>query len=101
MISRKRKIFNVGAYWGSNEFTITLLEGIVNIYTNGGERPLTRLGVNEVFISRDGKFRKERFTDFDYPRWKDGLYCFGDTPFNLLLGKLEKYYMKIIRSLIP
>ena len=89
--------FNVCAYRGSNEFTTTLLEGIVDIYANGGERPLTRLGVNEVFISRDGKFRKERFTDFDYLRWKDGLYCFDDTPFNLLLSKLEKYYkVKII-----
>ena len=52
---------------------------------------------NEVFIFWDGKFRKERFTDFDYLRWKDGLYCFDDTPFNLLLGKLEKYYkVKIV-----
>ena len=32
-----------------------------------------------------------------YFRWKDGLYCFDDTPFNLLLGKLEKYYkVKIV-----
>ena len=42
--------FNVCAYRGSNEFTTTLLEGIVDIYANGGERPLTRLGVNEVLF---------------------------------------------------
>ena len=78
--------FNVCAYRGSNEFTTTLLEGIVDIYAKGSEHSLTRLGVNEVFIFWDGKFRKERFTDFDYLRWKDGLYCFDDTPFNLLLG---------------
>lgn len=89
--------FNVCAYRGSNEFTTTLLEGIVDIYAKGSEHSLTRLGVNEVFIFWDGKFRKERFTDFDYLRWKDGLYCFDDTPFNLLLGKLEKYYkVKIV-----
>lgn len=89
--------FNVCAYRGSNEFTTTLLEGIVDIYAKGSEHSLTRLGVNEVFIFWDEKFRKERFTDFDYLRWKDGLYCFDDTPFNLLLGKLEKYYkVKIV-----
>lgn len=89
--------FNVCAYRGSNEFTTTLLEGIVDIYAKGSEHSLTRLGVNEVFIFCIGKFRKERFTDFDYLRWKDGLYCFDDTPFNLLLGKLEKYYkVKIV-----
>lgn len=89
--------FNVCAYRGTNEFTTTLLEGVVDIYARGGEHPLTRLGVNEAFITRDGKYRKERFTDFDYLRWKDGLYCFDDAPFNLLLGKLEKYYkVKII-----
>lgn len=84
--------FNVCAYRGSNEFTTTLLEGIVDIYANGTEQPLTRLGVNEVFIARDGKYKKALFTDHDYLRWREGLYCFDDTPFNLLLGKLEKYY---------
>ena len=43
--------FNVCAYRGSNEFTTTLLEGIVDIYAKGSEHSLTRLGVNEVFIS--------------------------------------------------
>ena len=36
--------FNVCAYRGSNEFTTTLLEGIVDIYAKGSEHSLTRLG---------------------------------------------------------
>lgn len=34
--------FNVCAYRGSNEFTTTLLEGIVDIYAKGSEHSLTR-----------------------------------------------------------
>ena len=29
---------------------------------------------------------------YEYLRWKEGLYCFDDAPFNSLLNKLEKYY---------
>ena len=56
--------FNVCAYRGSNEFTTTLLEGIVDIYAKGSEHSLTRLGGERWFLfCWDGKFRKERFTD--------------------------------------
>lgn len=89
--------FNVCAYSGSHDFTATLLEGIVDIYANGNERLLARLEVDEVFIARDGKYRKEHFSDYNYLRWKEGLYCFDDAPFSMLLDKLEKYYkVKII-----
>ena len=43
--------FNVCAYRGSNEFTTTLLEGIVDIYAKGSEHSLTRLGGTRFLFS--------------------------------------------------
>lgn len=89
--------FNVCAYKGSDEFTTTLIEGVVDIYAYGNKHPLVRLGTDEAFVIRNGKHKKVHFTDYDYLRWKEGFYCFDDTPFSMLLGKLEKYYkVKII-----
>ena len=89
--------FNVCAYKGSHEFEATLVEGIVDIYANGIQQPLARLEKNEVFTSINGKYGKTILPSYDYLRWKEGLYCFDDAPFDVLLGKLEKYYkVKIV-----
>lgn len=89
--------FNVCAYGGSHEFEATLVEGIVDIYAKGIQQPLARLEKSEVFTSVNGKYKKTVLPSYDYLRWKDGLYCFDDAPFGMLLGRLEKYYkVKII-----
>lgn len=84
--------FNVCAYNGSNEFEATLVEGIVDIYAKGVDRPLTRLTKDEFFSAYHGKYKKSVLSSFDYLRWKEGLYCFDDTPFSNILNRLEKYY---------
>lgn len=84
--------FNVSAYKGSNEFETILVEGIVDIYTADSEKPLTRLLQNEVFSLSADKVSKKRSDSSDYLRWKEGMYCFDDSPFAYLLSKLEKYY---------
>lgn len=84
--------FNVCAYDGTNEFETTLLEGIVDIYAIGSDRPITRLQKNEFFSAHNGKYTKNVLPSYDFLRWKEGLYCFDDTPFGVLLKKLEKYY---------
>ena len=84
--------FNVCAYKGSNEFETTLVEGIVDIYAYDNERPLTRLTKNEFFGSYQGKYKKAVLPSYDYLRWREGLYCFDDSPFSCILTKLEKYY---------
>lgn len=84
--------FNVCAYKGSHEFETTLVEGIVDIYAKGNDRPLTRLAPNEFFSSHDGKYSKTILPSYDYLKWKDGVYCFDDASFDSILGKLEKYF---------
>ena len=84
--------FNVCAYKGSNEFETTLVEGIVDIYTSEGIKPVTRLIKDEFFGSYNGKAQKKIPPSYEYLRWKEGLYCFDDSPFTCILSKLEKYY---------
>ena len=89
--------FNVCAYKGSHEFETTLVEGVVDVYAKGSEELLARLTKDEVFSSVGGKYKKVTLPSYDYLRWKEGLYCFDDAPFDILLGKLEKYYkVKIV-----
>lgn len=89
--------FNVCAYRGSNEFTTTLLEGIVDIYAKGSEHSLTRLGGTRFLFSGTESSERSVLLILIISVGKIGLYCFDDTPFNLLLGKLEKYYkVKIV-----
>ena len=89
--------FNVCAYKGTHEFETTLMEGIVDIYLKGSEEPVARLTENEVFTLVGTKYKKTSLANTDYLRWKEGLYCFDDAPFNTILAKLEKYYkVKII-----
>jgi len=84
--------FNVCAYNGTKEFETTLIEGAVDIYTNGEEKPISRLTKNEFFANYNGQIKKGKLPSYEYLRWKEGLYCFDDTPFSTILNKLEKYY---------
>lgn len=84
--------FNICAYKGSNEFETTLVEGIVDIYSPNTEQLITRLAKNEFFSNYNGKCKKSVLPSYDFLRWKEGLYCFDDAPFECILNRLEKYY---------
>lgn len=84
--------FNVSAYRGSNEFETTLVEGIVDIYSRTSNKIITRLTKDEFFSSQGENFQKKYLHSYEFLRWKEGLYCFDDTPFRCILDKLEKYY---------
>ncbi|NDV82214.1 FecR family protein [Bacteroides sp. 51] len=84
--------FNVSAYQGSNEFETTLVEGIVDIYNREDDKMITRLTKDQFFAANGGNYQKKYLHSYEFLRWKEGLYCFDDTPFKCLLDKLEKYY---------
>ena len=84
--------FNVSAYQGSNEFETTLVEGIVDIYNRVDDKMITRLTKDQFFAANGHNYQKKYLHSYEFLRWKDGLYCFDDTPFKCLLDKLEKYY---------
>lgn len=84
--------FNVCAYKDSKEFETTLVEGIVDIYAAGNEKPIVRLQKNEFFADYDGKLKKTVLPSYDYLRWKEGFYCFDDSELSHILNRLELYY---------
>lgn len=84
--------FNVSAYKGSNEFETTLVEGIVDIYNRNDDNMITRLTKDQFFAADGNNYQKKYLHSYEFLRWKEGLYCFDDTPFKTLLDKLEKYY---------
>jgi ferric-dicitrate binding protein FerR (iron transport regulator) len=84
--------FNVSAYKGSNEFETTLVEGIVDIYNRKDDKVITKLTKDQFFSAKGNSYRKKYLHSREFLRWKEGLYCFDDTPFRNLLDKLEKYY---------
>lgn len=84
--------FNVCAYKDSKEFETTLIEGIVDIYAAGNEKPIVRLQKNEFFADYDGKLKKTVLPSYDYLRWKEGFYCFDDSELSHILNRLELYY---------
>lgn len=84
--------FNVCAYKEIDEFETTLVEGIVDIYAAGREKPIARLHKNEFFADYAGKLKKTVLPSYDYLRWKEGLYCFDDSELSHILNRLELYY---------
>lgn len=85
--------FNVCAYKGSKEFETTLVEGIVDIYPSCNDQVITRLQKDEFFANYDGHCKKTILPSYQYLRWKEGLYCFDDVPFSVILDKLENTTM--------
>lgn len=85
--------FNVCAYRGTDEFETTLVEGIVDVYDKANlKQPLTRLTKDDFLTLHQGRYVKSKPHSYDYLKWKEGLYCFDDSPFSYILNKLEKYY---------
>ena len=81
--------FNVEAYSKDNSFKTSLLEGKVNVSTDKGKIDLKP---NEIVSVENGKMTKSKIEDFDAYRWREGLYCFHDKPFEAVMEDFEKYY---------
>lgn len=82
--------FYVDAYNRTNRFETSLVEGSVKVST-----PISELMLHpndKAVMLADGSLIREKITDMDVYRWKDGLYCFKDLPFSEVLKQFEVYY---------
>lgn len=84
--------FCVTAYKGSNTFETVLVEGLVDIYTNKSQQPVTRLKRNESYSSDQDSSKVRKVNAKEQLTWKDGIYSFEDETFKVILEKLEKYF---------
>lgn len=81
--------FYVSAYTHSDKFETALIEGSVKVHTPVDNLVLTP---NHKSVSQNGKLTSRVIEDMDVYRWRDGLYCFKDVPFQEVLKQFEVYY---------
>ncbi|GAE20296.1 putative anti-sigma factor [Bacteroides pyogenes DSM 20611 = JCM 6294] len=82
--------FYVDAYNRTNRFETSLVEGSVKVSTPTSELMLHPN--DKAVMLADGSLIREKITDMDVYRWKEGLYCFKDLPFSEVLKQFEVYY---------
>lgn len=83
--------FNVKAYRGSEWFETALLKGSVEI-AEAGQPQALRLRPNEVAATHGGPLQKTAIADYNYFKWKDGLFCFENETVENLIEKMQLYY---------
>jgi ferric-dicitrate binding protein FerR (iron transport regulator) len=84
--------FNVFAYRGNDEYSVSLTEGAVRVFDPKDEKTGMNLNPSERAIMKGGHLRKETFGDMNFLLWKDGIYAFDNVPFGEMAKKLELYY---------
>lgn len=84
--------FNVFAYHGNEEQTVSLTEGTVQVFDSQNEKNKIDLKCNERAILKENRLWKETFTDMSFLLWKDGIYAFNNMRFCEMVKKLELYY---------
>lgn len=84
--------FNVDAYPGEKEFETTLMQGSVKVTSQKSpEQTVTLKPEHKVYV-RNGQLEVAKVEDFNPYRWKEGLICFKDEPFQNIIEDFEKYY---------
>lgn len=83
--------FNVKAYHSSDLFETALLEGSVEISTLGNNESL-RLKPNQIASANNGKLNIRNIPNYNYFKWKEGLFCFENETVESLIEKMQLYY---------
>ena len=90
--------FNVDAPADGETFETALFNGKVRIDTDGDASPMF-LEPGEKATLADGRIMKSAIIDSNVYRWKDGLFCFSEMPFNQVMSSMEKYFdVRIVMS---
>lgn len=89
--------FDVEAYPDSKNFETTLMQGSVKVSSPQNPEQSLTLKPNEKVFLKDGVLTSTQVSDFSSYRWKEGLICFKNIPFEYVMEEFEKYYgMKIV-----
>ncbi len=89
--------FNINSDIESDIFTTSLIGGRIKVFNLKNRDESIFLNPNEEISLRNGELVLQEINDFDKFRWRDGLFCFRNTPLKELFNQVEKYYdVKII-----
>lgn len=85
--------FNVYAYsHDASKFETSLLNGSVDVTASSDISNHITLKTKEKASEKDGFLHKGTINNLDRFRWKDGLICLDDEPFESLMRKFSIYY---------
>lgn len=84
--------FNVNAYEDEPAVKTTLLEGSVNIITEGGEGGHLRPGQQSAFILGKGNLMINDADTAQAVAWKNGLFYFKDADVGSIMKSLARWY---------
>lgn len=85
--------FNVYAYKNANEvFEAALLDGSISIHNYKNNNKNIQLSPNQKVTEVEGVLMKSEIDNPDHFRWKEGLICMDDMPFDILMKKFAIYY---------
>lgn len=84
--------FNVSAYQNKlSAFETSLQEGAIDVST-GDQTEWISLTPNEKVTEIDGILQKDTINNPEHLRWREGLICLDDEPFENLMRKFAVYY---------
>lgn len=83
--------FNVKAYHNSPLFETALIKGSVEITSPELSQSL-RLKPDEIAVANNGRLETSHISDYNYFKWKEGLFCFENESIQDLIDKLQLYY---------
>lgn len=86
--------FNVSAYEASQDVSVVLVSGKVNVRTDN--RAESVLEPSDRLIYEKGATDIKKVNVENYISWKDGYYTFDNEEFSIVLDKLSNYYGKKI-----
>lgn len=84
--------FDVDAYPDQKGFETTLMKGSVKVTSQQFPEQTITLKPNHKVYVKDGELTVTKVDDFNPYRWKEGLICFKDEPFQTIMEDFEKYY---------
>lgn len=89
--------FNVFAYENGSTFETSLLDGSVRISSENNHHSAINLIKNEKVTEIEGRLVKRQIDNFDHFRWRDGLICIDDEPFEVMMEKFSLYFDILIK----
>ena len=84
--------FDVDSYPDQTAFETTLMKGSVKVTSQHFPEQTITLKPHHKAYVKDGQLAVTKVNDFTPYRWKEGLICFKDEPFQTIMEDFEKYY---------
>lgn len=83
--------FNVMAYDKSSIFEVSLLSGLVEVFSDVTNEKI-QLQPNKRAYLENNKLQTGNILHLDYLLWKEGIISFDDEPVDAMVSKLELYF---------